>query len=127
MQRTYTVEGKWPFPTDMLRHDCAQPGTPDSKRLIERLSGPHTDNGFGFHEPVRIELVMEAGDALPSRPSGRYRPNYRRWESFGWKVVAGDPEIEADLRFEATAASEEALRKSALAKLTPDERRALGV
>lgn len=110
MKRTYRVEGCWPFPLDMLRHDLAEAAGPDDERLIARMSGAVSDDEFGVDRTVTIELVMEAGEATRARPRGRWIPNHRRWESFGWRVV-GDPDVDdiraIDAHFAALAASGE--------------------
>lgn len=109
--RIITVTGRWPFPTDMLRHDRARPATQKDHDLIERLSGAASDPAF---RKVRIDLVVED------------RPTDARWRSFGWTIV-GDPEIEQERAIARETEAQEALRRSALRKLTPAERQALGV
>jgi hypothetical protein len=127
MERTDTVEGRWPFPEDMLRHDQARPATEDDALMIKLLCG---DAIPGDRESlvrvVRVTLVMESGDPLPSRPQGRWLPNDKRWRSFGWSVV-DVPEITAEREMEAQLQMLRALRVTGLAKLTHDEKRALGL
>jgi hypothetical protein len=132
MERSYAVEGYWPFPLDMLRRDDARAATPDDEALIARLTGETSDGGFGTAEKVRISLVMEAGEASRFRPNGHLLPQWRRWESFGWTVIddaeVGEERLD-DVRHQhlvEEAKEQDALRQSALAKLTPQERRALG-
>ena len=127
MKRTYTVEGRWPFPSDMLRHDDAQAATIADRNLIDRLSGDSTDDGFGLKSSVLIKLVMEAGEPSRARPQGRLLPNRRRWESFGWRVVTAGADYDEDQRYAASIRDVEALRRSALAKLTAQEKDALGL
>lgn len=79
---SYTVEGQWPFPTDMLRHDQARAASDEDKRKIEYLSGVHMPEGYDLSQKIRIDLVIEDG--------GPFRPNTQRWESFDWDVV-GSP------------------------------------
>jgi len=74
---TFTVEGTYPFPVDMLRYDACY--------------------------PVTTEDAVELGTAcdhralkMSSRPIRRVtlgtmrqnRPTTGRWESFGWKVIS---------------------------------------
>lgn len=126
MERIYTVEGHWPFPLDMLRHDNARALSSDDVTLISRLSGDYTDNGFGLREKVKVRLVMEAGKSTKFRPGGEFIPNWRRWESFGW-TVSDDDEVEIDLGIKRRVDAEEAARATALAKLTDNDKRALGL
>jgi hypothetical protein len=99
----------------MLRHDESMAASPRDLAMIERLSGEHAPDRAAFKR-VEINLVMD-GDWFKGR-----RPNTKRWESFGWSVV-DDPwaEIDAEHR------KQEALRQQGLAKLTPEERAALGL
>ncbi len=127
MERTCVVEGRWPFPVDMLRSDGSRAATPEDASLIERLSGETTDDGFGLREAVRVTVTMEAGDPVPGRPGGRFVPNEARWDSFGWKVISAGEDFEADRRLAALVRRNTALRRSGLAKLTPEEREALGL
>lgn len=115
----YTVEGLWPFPLDMLRHDGSYPATADDQEKIERLSRACTIDGFGLSAKVRIQL----------RKGWSGLPNDERWQSFGWKVVEHPamPRIELDRRMRDKVRREDELRKSGLAKLTPEEREALGL
>lgn len=124
MERTYTVEGTWPFPLDMLRRDQARAATPADQVLIDRMSGETSDAGFGTGAKVAITLIMESGEPTVMRPNGRFLPHATRWESFGWTVV-GDPDIDFERSMKAQERDEEALRRSGLAKLTDAERRAL--
>ena len=57
----YTVVGRGPFPTDMLRYDAAWPA----------------DTGHGILEP-RLEREVRLR-------SGR-EPTIDRWRSFGWTI-----------------------------------------
>ena len=84
----YTVEGRWPFPTDMLRRDGAKPASVYEAGLIEGLSG---DMGPDDRCALRrIHLISE---------DVRGAPLTARWESFGWRVV----ECDDDLRLSVTA------------------------
>ncbi len=126
MQRRYTVEGLWPFPLDMLRHDQAQAATDDDQALIDRLSDDTSNDGFGLRDKVRVKLVMESGEPSRRSPAGRILPNDARWRSFGWTVI-DVPEITEDRLIAKAAHKDEELRKSGLAKLTEEERRALNL
>jgi hypothetical protein len=111
----YTVRGVWPFPLDMLRHDDSAPASEDDRLVIQRLSGDYAPDAGAF-KPVDIKLAMVG--SWSSFP----RPNTKRWKSFGWTVV-DDPYAP----FEQAERKQSELRRSALAKLTPEEREALGL
>lgn len=95
MERTYTVEGRWPFPLDMLRRDHARAATDADQILITRMSGDFSDPELGTKTKVSINLVMESGEPTPGRPKGYLLPLDERWTSFGW-TVSGVPEIEEE-------------------------------
>jgi hypothetical protein len=124
LERAYTVEGRWPFPGDMLKRDVARAATPEDQLLIDRMSGEFSDPSLGTRERVKINLVMVAGEATRARPDGPLRPNDERWESFGW-VVVGDSEIEGMRAHRRQLKADQAVLAAALAKLTPDELRVL--
>lgn len=65
---TYTVEGPWGFPFDMLRRDEAWPV--DSVSAAQLSTEPNL--------PRRVTLRTYS------------TPNFERWESFGWRVVECD-------------------------------------
>lgn len=65
---TYTVEGRWAFPFDMLRRDEAWPVDSDSAAQLS------TEPNL----PRRVTLRTYS------------TPNFERWESFGWSVVECD-------------------------------------
>jgi hypothetical protein len=59
----YVVEGRGPFPVDMLRYDCAWPYSQESV------------NYFDADGKRMVEVAS-------------YRePNAERWSSFGWRIV----------------------------------------
>jgi hypothetical protein len=126
MERSYTVTGQWPFPTEMVTYDQAWAATREDQILIERMSGEVSDEELGVRTKVSINLVMNSGASTRSRPNGHWLPNAARWDSFGW-TVSGVPEID-DMRYcvEQDRKNDE-LRKSALSKLTDEERRVLGL
>jgi hypothetical protein len=71
----FTVEGTYPFPTDMLRYDACWPATDhDTVQLSEACSLRRTS------DPKRKRQVKLYTNAIN-------RPTVGRWESFGWKVV----------------------------------------
>jgi hypothetical protein len=73
----FTVEGTYPFPTDMLRYDQCWPKreAEDSVQLSEAMMlRRHTD-------PDRKRRVTLTTNKFTAPTTGR-------WESFGWKVVA---------------------------------------
>jgi len=110
----YTVSGMWPFPLDMLRRDGSRPASPEDEQAVSDYSREHAPDRDFLHRPVEIKLV------------GPNKPCTDRWESFGWSV----PTDEEHAMFKAMRrrqADDEKIRAAALAKLTPDERRVLGV
>lgn len=113
MSLRYTVEGTWPFPLDMLRHDGSVAASPEDQAKIDFLSSESAPDRDAIRTPRTIDLLIPLG--------GRRRPNAARWESFGWKVPgeAVVPSADAERRRMAV------LRDRAMAKLTDDERRAL--
>lgn len=114
MQTTYTVTGRWPFPLDMLRYDSAEPASAEDRQRIERLSVEHPASLEVLREKVSVSLVTELKPYHLSMHA-------RRWESFGWRVVGHETppkRVPKDWN---------ALRRSALAKLTADEREALEI
>ncbi|WP_327210130.1 hypothetical protein [Rhizobium leguminosarum] len=76
---SYTVEGRWPFPTDMLRHDQSRAASPADEEKIAALSGDFSPGGEDRLPKFRIDLVIDE--------PGHFRPNTERWESFDWDVI----------------------------------------
>lgn len=76
---SYTVEGRWPFPSDMLRRDRSEGATPEDVALIRQFSAD-IKNATVIGE-VRINLTS---DCMPAS---------ERWASFKWKIV-GEPQME---------------------------------
>lgn len=110
----YTVRGKWPFPPDMLRRDGSRPASPEDEHLIGEFSRESAPDRDFLRETVEIHLV------------GPNRPYTDRWESFGWTVPT---DLDHAL-FKASRqrrADDDKIRAAGLAKLTPEERRVLGV
>lgn len=107
----YTVRGKWPFPYDMVRYDGSRPATEEDEEKIRRYSMEYAPDRDVFKD-VEIELV------------GPRRPNVARWDSFGWSVPTEDPFLRSRAVRER---SDQEIRKAALAKLTSEERRVLGL
>jgi hypothetical protein len=95
----------------MLRHDGAVAATDEDQALIERYSAEYAPDRDVF-KPVGINLLS------------RWKPNSARWESFGWDVP-GDEMHQFYKRLRQEERGREALLKSALAKLTPEEVAAL--
>lgn len=110
----YTVRGRWPFPPDMLRRDGSHPATEADVELIARLTKDHCDDLSDIRNVVDVTLQMDHSDNVG--------PNFERWKSFQWEVV--DP-VDPMAEVRAEAARKQALRESALAKLTPEEIEAL--
>lgn len=100
----------------MLRYDGSVPASAEDNAAVQRLSEEFAQDRSALRDPVTIKLVMqEAARQVPCTP---------RWESFGWRVLAvgqGRRTLPAPDR------DREVLRQRALAKLTADEREALGL
>ncbi|WP_303758405.1 hypothetical protein [Sphingobium yanoikuyae] len=110
-QIEYVVRGHWPFPLDMLRHDCSVPASADDRSAIDNLSQEYAPDRAAFSD-VDIRLV------------GPQKPNTGRWESFGWKVPS-DTEHAFIKSLMQQKARDDALFAGAMAKLTEAERRAV--
>lgn len=76
---TYAVRGQGGFPLDMLRYDRACPCREQDSYAIANLDSPH---------PRTVLLIRFSVE--PNR-SGQEK----RWESFGWKIVPHDRDLEA--------------------------------
>ena len=74
----FTVEGSWPFPIDMLRHDEAHPATEEDSGKIIRSMEPGA-------EKASIDLAKY--HTIKNSP----HVTEGRWESFGWKVIVIKP------------------------------------
>ncbi len=109
---TYTVRGSWPFPTDMLRYDDSKAATPEDQAMIDRLSSENAPDLESLQNRVSITLI------------GNFKPNTARWESFLW-TVPDDFEYRWLKEAQKEKSEREILKKSALAKLTPEEKAAL--
>lgn len=79
----YIVEGKWPFPSDMLRRDWANAATYADERLIALLERDFTDDLIDLRILYRVALTIPAKHA-------RFGPAVDRWKSFGWRVISID-------------------------------------
>jgi len=114
----YTVKGNWPFPLDMLRYDGSAAATPEDQAVIDRLCEPSAPDRAAIADKVEVNLVIDDGDRR--RPS----TSTARWESFGW-MIPGDLEHQMVEDERKKRLRMEALRDSAMAKLTDEEREAL--
>lgn len=92
----------------MLRRDGSRAATEEDRLKIERLSGDHAHDRDDFRK-VEIALI------------GPNRPSTARWESFDW-AVPGDVEHAFWKGERLRRAKEEALMRSALSKLDPEEK-----
>jgi len=73
----FIVTGRTHFPVDMLRYDSCWPR---SSEAATEISFSLSDDGCRtFH---KIELT-HIGHGIEGK---MWRPTYKRWESFGWKV-----------------------------------------
>ena len=70
---TIVVEGKRPFPLDMLRHDCCYPISETDSHAMENTIGRQNVS------PLRVGLYLR---------NGCRQPTVGRWKSFGWQVAA---------------------------------------
>mgnify|MGYP001613391845 CR=1 FL=1 len=70
-----TVQGKGPFPIDMLRYDDCTPATEVNARHIQR-----SYEREAWKEATQIELHRFSFDGRKATTA--------RWASFGWKVIA---------------------------------------
>lgn len=73
---TFTVEGTYPFPVDMLRYDACYPLTShDAVQMAAMIQFPRRADSKD--RPRQVTLRTHAYG----------RPTVGRWESFGWHVV----------------------------------------
>lgn len=84
MPHIYIVQGRGEFPKDMLRRDQSTPATPADEALVDAESGS--------------DLLEEGGDSkllrryeVTLQTESRTAPATKRWESFGFKVLAVSP------------------------------------
>lgn len=70
----FRVEGNNSFPIDMLRYDGAYPADEQQSGRILSTFYPNREPGQGAQS---VEVIATYNSA----------PNFRRWESFGWKVT----------------------------------------
>jgi hypothetical protein len=71
----FTVEGRYPFPVDMLRYDGAYPyGPSDVENMTSAIKGV-TRGTDTLRPTVQIRLVSDR------------TPTIDRWTSFGWFVL----------------------------------------
>jgi len=74
---TFTVEGTYPFPVDMLRYDgCYPASTHDAVQLGDSCRGPSRTS-----DPKRKRQVTLSTTLFN-------KPTTARWESFGWRVIS---------------------------------------
>jgi hypothetical protein len=73
----YRVEGRGAFPVDQLRYDRAIPWSSIDSSKIKATFDP-------------VAWVEQKGEPieLVTYTDGGKLPSFRRWESFGWKIVA---------------------------------------
>lgn len=78
----YTVEGRWPFPVDMLRRDRAVGASPEDAKAIVDLSGAVPEE-----KDERKAVICILSEE---------RPTKARWKSFGWIVSERIDSVEVD-------------------------------
>ena len=114
--RRYVVRGSWPFPTDMLRRDSARAASPEDAETIALLSQKYAPDIEAIRTPRDVALIGPEWD--------RWRPDWRRWDSFGW-IVVDDPERLADLAERKATTERKDAYRSAMMKLDPAEKAAI--
>lgn len=74
--QSFAVEGSGPFPFDMLRYDTCYP---DNHEDVVKIlcSATQDKQSTGIY---RISLARRV-------ESKKDLPTYKRWESFGWRVL----------------------------------------
>ncbi len=77
---TFTVEGAFAFPIDMLRHDACWP-------LTETDSDAIADDHLG---EINVTRSRKRKVTLTRVARMHWAPTVNRWESFGWKVIERD-------------------------------------
>lgn len=113
----YTVTGSWPLPVDMLRYDQSHAATSEDRVKIDALSSENAESPEAIRNQVSINLIM--------RGATKYsRPTTARWESFGWHVPT-DAEFYRGRMEQARRRQQDEIVKTALAKLTPAERKVI--
>lgn len=80
---TIVVEGKSPFPLDMLRLDCCYP--------IAEV------DSWAMKAAVGVESVTPLRVGLYLRSASR-KPSVDRWASFGWRVMCAYSDRGEDIR-----------------------------
>lgn len=120
----YVVEGRWPFPLDMLRRDRSRAASTADQMLIDLLSCEVAGHGDTSEERRKFRSeVVQVNLVIPN--AGRNeRPLTARWESFGWSVP-GDEHRALQKREEGRLARLKELHRSAMSKLSVDEREAV--
>jgi hypothetical protein len=81
---TFTVEGNGKFPFDMLRYDQCWPTHGGAASNLNPLRDKD-----GSDMTIRRQITLTSIRASA--------PTIARWESFGWKVVAGNTRNTAHL------------------------------
>ena len=70
----FEVMGRYPFPTDMLRYDCAFPPSPRDVDLMQQgIVGPGVQHSYRDRPMLTFRLVSFVKE-----------PTVDRWRSFGW-------------------------------------------
>jgi hypothetical protein len=69
------------FPIDMLRYDACYPNTSTDASSIDLSI--NQDCIYNYNEIGPIELIHMASNR-------NWKPTFKRWESFGWKVIDCD-------------------------------------
>lgn len=77
----FEVQGRYPFPVDMLRYDrCCPLGSDDAQAIYSSIADQGTKETF----TIRLRAYAASGFTEPSA---------ERWTSFGWSVVPGSLRI----------------------------------
>lgn len=80
----FVVEGRYPFPVDMLRYDACYPSDAESATNIAASINPEQNHQLPKGETFKVTLTAT---------TPRFVPTEGRWESFMWKVteINGEP------------------------------------
>ena len=79
----FEVQGRYPFPCDMLRYDrCCPVRSEDAAAIYDSISERGQQSLNTYTVRLRIYAV-----------SGVTQPTEQRWRSFGWSVVPGSLRI----------------------------------
>lgn len=85
----FIVEGRWPFPFDMLRYDCCYP-------LRESRDSAALDRVYDTFVATRNEVEPKTRVMLRKDSAFRSDPQISRWRSFRWEVLFAGTQWECE-------------------------------